>query len=115
MNMADRRHIRVAESLAHMAGLFFAREAANPSVSGLITVTRAELTDDFKNAAVFLSVLPHTKEEEALKLAKRARSDFRDYVKKHSRLNPVPTIDFELDYGEKNRQRVDELTRRNKW
>jgi ribosome-binding factor A len=110
--MTSHRHIQVAEELAHMAGDFLAREIANPSVSGLITVTRAELADDFKNVTILLSVLPHTKEEDALRFAKRARSDLREYVKEHSFLRPVPTIDFELDYGEKNRQRVDELTRK---
>lgn len=95
-----------------MAGEFIAREAVNPAVYGLITVTRAELADDFKTVTVLLSIFPQTKEEEALKFAKRARSDFRDYVKEHSFLQPVPTVDFEIDYGEKNRQRVDELTRK---
>ncbi|MBI4079629.1 ribosome-binding factor A [Candidatus Kaiserbacteria bacterium] len=108
----SRRHVQVSEELAHMAGEFLAREVANPSIYGLITVTRAELSDDFRNVTVLLSVLPHTKEEEALAFAKRARSDFRTYVKEHSFLQPVPIIDFEIDYGEKNRQRVDELTRR---
>ncbi|MBI2610776.1 ribosome-binding factor A [Candidatus Kaiserbacteria bacterium] len=95
-----------------MAGEFLAREVANPSVYGLITVTRAELSDDFRNVIVLLSILPQTKEEEALTFARRARSDLRDYVKEHSFLQPVPTIDFEIDYGEKNRQRVEELTRK---
>lgn len=110
--MGTHHHIQIAEMLVHMAGDFFAREAGNPSVNGLITVTRSELKDDLKSAVIFFSVLPSTKENDALKFARRARSDFRDYVKQHTRLHPVPFIDFEIDYGEKNRQRVDELTRK---
>ncbi|OGG80556.1 hypothetical protein A3A39_01575 [Candidatus Kaiserbacteria bacterium RIFCSPLOWO2_01_FULL_54_13] len=110
--MPGRKQIQVAETLAHLAGDFFAREVANPAVNGLITVTRAELAEDFKNVTIFLSVLPSTKEVEALKFAKRARSDFREYVKDHSFFHPIPAVDFEIDYGEKNRQRVDELTRK---
>lgn len=109
--MSAHRHTQVAQELTHMAGDFLAREARNPRALGLITVTRAELSDDFKNVTVFLSVLPQTLEGEALRLAKRARSDFRDYIKKHSRFHPLPTVDFEIDYGEKNRQRIDELTK----
>lgn len=108
----NRKHIQVAEELAHLAGDFLARESINPRANGLITVTRAELSDDFKNVTVFLSILPHSQENTALTFAKRARSDFREYVKKNSYFHPVPTIDFEIDYGEKNRQRVDELTRK---
>lgn len=107
-----RRLVQVEQELAHMAANFMAREAVNPAINGLITVTRAVLTDDFKAATIFFSVLPQTKEADALRFAKRARSDFRDYVKEHSFLRPVPIIDFEIDYGEKNRQRVDELTRK---
>lgn len=109
--MSAHRRTRVAQEIAHLAGDFWAREAVNPRVSGLITVTRAELSDDFKNTTVFLSVLPQTQEEEALHFAKRKRSDFRDYIKKHSRFHPIPTVDFAIDFGEKNRQRIDELTR----
>jgi ribosome-binding factor A len=109
--MSGRRHEQVAQELAHLAGKFVAREAANPAVNGLITITRAELSDDFKNVTILFTVLPQTKEAEALKFAKRIRSDFREYVKKHTRFHPIPTVDFEIDYGEKNRQRIDELTR----
>jgi len=109
----SRRHIQASEELAHLAGEFIAREARNPRASGLITVTRADLSDDFKNVMVYLSILPHSYEGEALTLAKRARSDFREYLKKHSAFHPIPTVDFAIDYGERNRQRVDELTRRN--
>ncbi len=106
--MNERKQIQISESLAHLAGDFFAREKPR---SALVTVTRADLSGDFKNVTIFLSILPHTEEESALKFAKRARSDFRDYVKSHSFFHPVPTVDFEIDYGEKNRQRIDDLTR----
>ncbi len=111
--MTSRRHTQVGEALAHLAGDYFARNPPTGGARGpLLTVTRAELSDDFKNVTVFLSVLPNSEEQNALTFAKRARSDFREYVKDHSFLQPVPTIDFEIDYGEKNRQRVDELTRK---
>jgi len=104
-----RRHNQVEESVAHLAGEFLARES---SVKALITVTHADMTDNYTQATVYFSVLPATHEEEALKFAKRARSDFRDYIRKNSKLYPTPTVDFAIDYGEKNRQRVDELTRK---
>ena len=104
-----RRHIQIEEAIAHLAGQFLARES---NVKALITVTRAELTDDLKSATIFLSILPERGEEATLKLAKRLRSDLREYVKKHSFLHPIPFVEFEIDYGEKNRQRIDELTRK---
>ena len=107
--MAERRHAQVAEVIAHMAGDFFARES---TASVLLTVTYADLSPDFKNATVYLSVLPEKEEDATLKMAKRLRSDFRVYMQKHSFLHPTPVIDFAIDHGEKNRQRIDDLTRK---
>ncbi len=107
--MESKRQIQVSQEIAHMAGAFFARES---NVKALITVTHADISSTFKDVTVFLSVFPQTMEETALTFAKRARSDFRAYIKKESRLHPIPIVDFVLDLGEKNRQRVDELTRK---
>ena len=57
-------------------------------------------------------VLPEKLENVALNFAKRVRTDFREYLKEHSVLRYLPTVDFALDLGEKNRQRIDELTRK---
>ncbi|MEY4747521.1 MAG: hypothetical protein RLZZ416_570 [Candidatus Parcubacteria bacterium] len=104
-----RRHIQTEESIARLASEFLARSG---DARALVTVTHAELSDKRTHVTIFLSVLPHTQEEEALKAAKRVRSDFRSYIQKRSFLRPTPIVDFELDYGEKNRQRVDDLTRK---
>ena len=106
--MESRREIQVSQLMSQLAGEFFARES---NVKALITVTHADVSPSFKDVVVYISVLPQTMEEAALKFAKRARSDFREYVKKQSRLHPIPIVDFAIDLGEKNRQRVDELTR----
>lgn len=107
--MGSRRQTQVEEALAHLAMDFLARES---SVKALITVTRAEVAPTFKDVTVYFSVLPQTMEAQALKFAKRSRSDFREYIKQHSFLHPIPIVDFVIDLGEKNRQRIDELTRK---
>jgi len=104
-----RRQIQVEETVAHHAADFLAREIA---VKALITVTHADMSPNYKEATIFFSVLPATMEKDALKSAKRARSDFRDYLRKNTKLHPTPTVDFEIDFGEKNRQRIDDLTRK---
>src|SRR3989338_1615974 len=106
--MDSRRQTQVSQVIAQLAADFFARESP---VKALITVTHADISPSFKDVTVYLSVLPQTMEEQALKFAKRARTDFRAYIKKQSRLHPIPVVDFAIDLGEKNRQRIDELTR----
>src|SRR5438309_1688950 len=99
--MASRRQIQISEIMAHQAADFFVRESSGQS---LLTVTRADVSPDLKNVIIYFSVLPTRFEESALAFAKRHRSNFRDYIKAHSRLRYLPTINFDIDYGEKNRQ-----------
>lgn len=108
MIMTSRRQVKVTEEIAHLAADFLARESNTQS---LITVTRAEMSEDLKNICIYFSVLPENLEQSALAFAKRNRTDFREYLKKHSAFQHIPTVDFEIDYGEKNRQRIDDLTR----
>lgn len=107
--MPSRRQTQVSETIAHRAADFFARESNRQS---LVTVTHADVSPDLKNVMIFFTVLPETKQEEVLHFAKRNRTEFRDYLKQHAMLKFLPNVDFEIDYGEKNRQRIDDLTRR---
>lgn len=107
--MAKKKQTQIAQIIAERAADYFARES---NYQSLITVTRAEITPDLKNVTVFFSVLPESAEPAALDFAKRSRSEFRHTLMQKTRLGRIPTIDFEIDYGEKNRQRIDDLTRR---
>jgi len=106
--MGSQREMQLAETIAHLAGDFLARESNGQS---LVTVTRADMSRDLKTATIYLSVLPEKYEGAALNFAKRKRADFREYLKERSVLRYLPTIDFALDMGEKNRQKIDKLTR----
>ena len=108
MNESRRQH-KVAEEIAHQGGEFIARYVKGGG--SLITVTRAEISPDLKRVTVLVTVLPASREEESLKTLKRLRTDFHDYLKEKTVLRNVPTVDFEIDLGEHNRQRIDELTR----
>lgn len=107
--MKARRQEKFSQEIARLAGDFLAREAGRQS---LITATRVGVSEDLRVVTIYLSILPVSAERAALKFAKRARSDFREYVKKHGSLSPLPTFDFEIDRGEKNRQRIEELMRK---
>ena len=106
----SRRQSKVAEEIAHQAGEFLARTIR--AGGALVTVTRADIAPDLKNVIVFVSVLPKSHEVESLKSLKRLRTDFHDYLKAKTVLRDVPTVDFAIDFGELNRQRIDDLTRK---
>lgn len=81
----------------------------NGNTSSLLTVTKVELTSDGKRATIFFTVFPDTFEKTALEFAKRKRPDFKEFVKENSKLGRIPLLDFEIDSGEKNRQKIDSL------
>lgn len=107
----SRRQTKVSEEIAHQAGLFIARESNGTS---LITVTRADVAPDLKNTTIFVSVLPKSQEHTAIAFLKRVRTDFHEYLKAKTVLRNVPTVDFVLDFGEENRQRIDDALREKK-
>lgn len=103
---------RDTEALREAAALFLSREANR---NALITVTRAQLSDDRKRGIIYITVLPisgdiEVAEELAIKFANRNRGEFGKFFETQVRGMRIPHIDFVIDRGEKNRQRLDELS-----
>ncbi len=78
--------------------------------SSLLTVTDVKLSGDQKRAVILFTTLPESFEKTALEFAKRKRSEFKQFLRDKSRIPRIPQIDFEIDLGERNRQRIDELS-----
>jgi ribosome-binding factor A len=76
---------------------------------GLITVSRAEIEPSLTRVKIYFTVYPETKEREILEKLKKAAPDFREYVKNFYRIRRLPIFEFDIDYGEKNRMRIEEL------
>ena len=105
--MSTFRTEKTEEMIMHLAANFLQRESNRIS---LITVTGIRLTDKFTKAVILLSVLPEHKGPEALDFVRRKRNEFKEYIKKNSRLQRIPLVDFEIDIGEKNRQLIDKIS-----
>jgi ribosome-binding factor A len=104
--MAPHRDEKLHFHLKDLAGDFLALHSNRTS---LITVTNLMLSSDLKRVNILLSVLPKEKERVAILFANRLRPEFKEYVKKHSRMRVLPQVTFMADVGEQNRQRIDEL------
>lgn len=98
---------RIKEQIMHLAMEFMSRESNRAS---LVTVTNVILLEDGAKAIVLFTVLPDDKAPAVLDFAKRKRPEFRKYVKDRCRFRVIPFFDFEIDLGEKNRQKIDELS-----
>jgi ribosome-binding factor A len=102
------RNEKIANLIKELSAQFLNRENNHTS---LITVTACTTSPDLKRATIFITVLPDSKEHDALDFSKRKRPQLRDFLKKNLRVKIIPFIDIQIDRGEKNRQKIDELLR----
>ena len=104
--MSHFRGEKIANHIRELAALYIEREGG---VTSMITVTRVLLSPDNKKATIMISVLPREKEKAAYGFIRRNLGELRKYVTKGLKVNPVPFLNVEIDEGEKNRQKIDEL------
>jgi ribosome-binding factor A len=100
------KHDKLQELLRELAASFFSRESNRQS---LITITSVEVLSKGGRAIIRITVLPEDQEQSAVEFMSRRLSDFREYVRTNSRIGRVPFFDVEIDIGEKNRQRIEEI------
>ena len=104
MKNADQR----TEHIAHLAAQFLNRESNRTS---LITVTRAILSDTGTSCTIFVSVLPVSGEPAAKIFLMRMAGPLKQYLMHEGGVQRAPHIMFEIDAGEKNRVRIEELSK----
>ncbi len=109
--MREIKRERTAEIIHRLAAEFARNEASSAS---LLTITRVEISPTGKEAKIFFTTLPESGETPALKFLERKTLEFKRYVMDKSRLGLIPHMDFKIDYGERNRQRLDELSEEEK-
>jgi ribosome-binding factor A len=105
--MSEIKTERAQEIIRHKASEFLERESSG---NALITVTKVTILESGKRALISFTVFPADKEKGVLDFAKRKRTDFREVLKNETKLFRLPFIDFNIDLGEKNRQKIDDLS-----
>jgi ribosome-binding factor A len=105
MNQKD---MKIKEMIREMAADYFSRESNRLS---LITVTDVEIRSRGATAVILVTVLPENQEESAIEFMHRQLTDFKEYVRTHSKIQRIPFFEVAIDKGEKNRQRLDEIAK----
>lgn len=106
--MREKKLNRTQEVIHRLAAEFLRDNATQAS---LLTITRVELSPTGKESKIFFTTLPEDEENTALKFLTRKIPEFKIYLRDKSRIGLIPHIDFQIDYGERNRQRLDEISR----
>ncbi len=109
---APGRPARVAEEFRHALTRILARGLKDPRVSGLVTVTGAEMSADLKHVTVFVSV--HG-EEKVRRKTLRGLSAASGYLKREAAralgLRWVPELRFCYDPSVEEGDRIERLLR----
>ncbi len=103
---ASRRAERIKQATAEVVS-----RIAGPA--SLITVTGIRISPNLKTVVILITVLPEDKEKGALDFLKRKTSEIVAEINKKVKVGGQLRMTFEIDRGEKNRQRVEDLSQQN--
>lgn len=81
-------------------------------VSPLVAVTRVAVARGLRSARVFITVFPEKNAKEILAALEKKHAALTKYLIAHTRVKYIPSVSFEIDLGEKNRQRIEELLKK---
>ena len=101
------KEAKLKELVRELAAEFFSRESNRTS---LITITDVEIKSHGSKAFILFTVLPADQELAALDFMRRKLSDFREYFSGRVKIMRVPFFEIAVDKGEKNRQRIEEIS-----
>jgi ribosome-binding factor A len=102
---------RVADLVQAELSRLLIAEFQDPS-SGLITVTRVEMTADLQTAHVYLSFFGEVRAEEVLDMIERRKGYLRKSIASEVKLKYNPTLIFSRDPGPEYESRIDRLIER---
>ena len=101
------RKFKIQEVLREIVSNFINTETNKTS---LITVTRVDVSPNLSTCDIYVTVFPETAEESALNFLKRKRPDVKTEIKKKMNMRKIPFVDFKIDMGEKNRQKIQDIS-----
>lgn len=109
---------RVNEELKKTISNILTFELKNSKVTGLVSVTKAKITPDFKYAKIYVSILNSKSVSKTMEGLKESSGFIRSQVAKTMNLRITPELVFELDdsleYGAKIDKILKEINHKEK-
>lgn len=109
--MAKFRMERVNEEIKKALSSCIQNDLKDSRITGLITVTRVETSQDFKNAKVYLSVFDKYKQE-VFEVLKKSTGKMKRAISQNVKIRFVPEIDLKLDDSIEYSFHIDEILRK---
>jgi ribosome-binding factor A len=110
MPASQRRHDRVAAAIHEEVARFILDGARDPRITGMVTVTGADVSSDLKHARVFVTIRGDERQrDETLDGLRSLASHLRHVVGRNLRLRVAPEISFIYDETIERASRIDAL------
>jgi ribosome-binding factor A len=94
----SRRTERVSDLIRDELSDLLLREVRDPRLDALISITRVEVTPDFSDARIYVSVMAQpAQQQEALRALNAAASFFHRELKSRIQMRRIPFLVFRLD------------------
>ncbi|MCC7406983.1 MAG: 30S ribosome-binding factor RbfA [Phycisphaeraceae bacterium] len=91
------RKQQIEAMLQKAVSQLLATKLADPRLEGLVSITRVDLTPDFSDATVYVSVLPQRNEARALYGLSHAAGHIQSLLRKATALRTIPRLNFKID------------------
>lgn len=105
-----RRADRVGEAVREEVAAFLARDAKDPRITGLVTVTAVEMARDLRHATIFVSVLgDDAAKQSTVEAIAGMAPHLRGRVGRALRLQFAPELTFRLDESVQRAARIETL------
>lgn len=108
-NKNNNRMGRIDEEFKKEISNIIAYDLKNPNITGMISVTKVNVTNDLKYAKVFVSILNSKNIKETLAGLKKSSGFVRSELAKRVNLRNTPEIIFELDDSIEYGARIDTI------
>jgi len=76
----------------------------------IVTLTRVDTSADYSKSEVFITVMPESKEKEALRKTQGSAYEIQKIINKKLKMKYVPKIYFLIDEGAKNLYKIDQFS-----
>ena len=115
---STRRTEKIESLLQQEIALIIQKEIKDPRLSGLVSVTRVEVSDDMRNATVSVSVFSLDNIEEHretdIEVLNHSASYIMFLLSKRLKIKYIPELLFKIDVSIEKASRVIEILNRNK-
>lgn len=103
------RILKINAELAKAISEVLTYEIKNPLITGIITVTRVETTQDLDFAKVYVSIFSNSDTKEVFNQIQHSARFIRKEVASKLNLRKMPYLNFILDYGIEYTNKIENL------